>query len=181
MAAGRARRGRRRLALVVAAAVVVVSNVGMAPQHRTMRRTGDVGILRFELMGTRAKAEEILARLGAEGQAAARRSLSWDFLFVAGYALGGAVLAGALSERARRRGRPGWARAAELAGHGVVVAAVLDVGENLALLGLLDQRDGGVDLALVATVCAAVKWTIVIAAGAVAVCVAVLRRVQDGS
>jgi hypothetical protein len=168
----------RRVVVGVALLAVIVSNVAMASAMRTMKEIGDVGILKLEFLGSRAEAARVLDALGPRGQAAARRSLWWDFLFIGGYAVGGMVVAQGVAGHARRRRRPGWARAAEVAGHAVVVAAVLDVAENLSLLALLDGRSdpGGADLATMATAFAAVKWALVAAAMVVAIRVALVRH-----
>lgn len=100
--------------------------------ERKMHQTGGPGIIPFELAGTAAAAEEIMARWGSEGRRAARLSLVLDF----GYMLTYGVLTGLLLDRtARRSGRCRFAAA-------LVVPAVLsDAIEGVSLLRVLNHRD----------------------------------------
>jgi hypothetical protein len=97
----------------------------MFSQEPAMRRGGGPGIVGLELAGSTERVEEILAAWGPEGRAAARRSLLIDYLVLATYA---PLLAGLCG------GSP--AAAAPYA------AAVCDIGENTALLAILNGRRG---------------------------------------
>lgn len=101
--------------------------------ERGMRKTGGPGIVAFELAGTTARAQEILAAWGGEGRRWARWSMWLDF----GYMLTYGTLVGSLIERVRsRRGDP---IALRLLPIGAVAG---DFVEGVALLEVLD----GVDL-----------------------------------
>jgi hypothetical protein len=94
----------------------------MFSQEPVIRRGGGPGIVGLELAGSTERVDEILAGWGPEGQAAARRSLLVDYLVLATYA---PLLAGLCG---------GPVAAAPYA------AAVCDIGENTALLAILNGR-----------------------------------------
>lgn len=81
-----------------AAAAFVGYTTLMMVLEREMRRTGGPGIIPFELAGTPARAESIMARWGSRGRRAARASLWLDFGYMATYG----VLVGLHVDRARR-------------------------------------------------------------------------------
>ena len=169
---------------VVAGRVIYV--LGMKPALETMKSEGRIGIIGFELMWTRQRARDVLRQLGEDGRRAARVALWWDFPFLVSYVLAGGVLAWAASSHASAgRGWPGWSDVAAFGGWAIVVAGLLDVVENAALLLLLrrsgpesdgggDDDDGGggsgggVNLPLIASVAAAVKFAL-LPVGALAV------------
>lgn len=96
--------------------------------ERPMRRAGGPGIIPFELAGSVARVEDIMARWGDDGRRAARLSLWLDFGYMATYG----TLAALLVERKRRR-----------RGHPVVLPAVVlvpvaaDAVEGVSLLRVL--------------------------------------------
>jgi hypothetical protein len=111
--------------------VYASASAAMFWQERAMRRPGGPGIVGLELAGSAERVEAILEAWGPEGQAAARRSLSIDYLVLAAY---GPLLA-ELCRRAGGRLGPATARAQ-------YVAAACDIGENTALLAVLGGRRG---------------------------------------
>jgi len=174
------------VAIVVMSATVAwaVQVLGFGPAARTMKATGGVGIVGMEFLWSRERAAAVLHRWGTVGRRAAVQSLWWDFLFIASYGSGGFVLALSIASHARDgRGSPGWGTLALVGAWGVVVAAVLDVVENVALLLLLRRSDhggdsgiaaGGVNLPLVASVAALAKWLLVAVSVVAVVTVALL-------
>ena len=171
------------VAIVVMAATAAraVQVLGFGPAAEVMKSTGGVGIVGMEFLWTRARAASVLARWGPVGRRAARESLWWDFLFIAAYTCGGFVLALAVAAHAHDgRGWPGWSALALAGAWGVLVAAVFDVVENVALLLLLSRggeaggADGGVNLPFVASVAALVKWLVAVASVIAVVTVALL-------
>jgi hypothetical protein len=89
--------------LTGAAAAYVVYTAGMLILERRMRATGGPGIIPFELAGSEARAEDIMARWGDAGRRAARLSLWLDFGYMATY---GTLLALLVDWARRRRGHP---------------------------------------------------------------------------
>lgn len=102
-----------------------------------MRRGGGPGIVGFELVGSVARAEEILGVWGAEGQAAARRSLLADYPYLATYAPLLAALCRGAGECFEEVGHRAPARLAPAVAASQYVAAACDAGENTALLAIL--------------------------------------------
>ncbi|WP_445169507.1 hypothetical protein ACTXG7_09385 [Mycolicibacterium sp. Dal123E01] len=116
-----------------------------------MRAAGGPGIIPFELAGTAAKAEAIMAQWGAAGQRAARQSMWLDFGYMTSYG----ILLGLLVERRRRRrGHP--------AGLPAIAAGAVaaDAIEGVALLRVLDRRDVA-ESARRAQVAASIKFAII--------------------
>lgn len=171
--------GSRLWYVIAALLLLLVASAGMASARPTMKETGGVAIVGMEFLWSSRRAREVLRAWGELGRAAARRSLWWDFPFVVAYAVGGTVVAGTIAGHAAVRGWDEWRFVAELCGYAVALAAALDVVENLALLLLL-QRDGGqeddnmLNLALLASLAAALKWTLGLAAVVVGSTAAVL-------
>jgi len=120
--------------VVGVAAVVFMGRVG-----RGMKAGGGKGIVALELAGTTKRADQIIKEWGDPGQKAARCSLLVDFAFIIGY---GGVLTVASVATSNGLGERTWSGASEIAlwlAMGALVAAALDVGENLALLAYLDE------------------------------------------
>jgi hypothetical protein len=136
----------------------------MFSQERRMRRSGGPGIVGLELAGSPRRVDEILAAWGPEGQAAARRSLLIDYGVLASYGPLMAILCRRSAERLRRRGGGGLARFGPVLAGGQLAAAVCDVGENTALLAVLQGRRG--HLPAVARACAVLKFSL-LGAGAI--------------
>ncbi|PND55625.1 hypothetical protein CRM90_21395 [Mycobacterium sp. ENV421] len=139
--------------IAVATAGYVGYSAVMLRLDRQMQATGGPGIIPFELAGSAAKAEGIMARWGEEGIHAARRSMWLDFGYMTSY---GILLALLVDRRRRRRGHPAWLSA--LAAGAVAGDAV----EGVALLRVLDHRDVAVN-ARRAQVAASIKFAILVA------------------
>ncbi|WP_431232914.1 hypothetical protein ACQ856_26745 [Mycolicibacterium psychrotolerans] len=136
--------------IAVATAGYVGYSAVMLRFDRQMQATGGPGIIPFELAGSAAKAEGIMARWGADGMRAARRSMWLDFGYMTSY---GILLALLIDRRRRRRGHPAWLPA--LAAGAVAGDAI----EGVALLRVLDRRDVAVN-ARRAQVAASIKFAI---------------------
>jgi hypothetical protein len=100
----------------------------MLALERQMRRCGGPGIIAFELAGNAERAQRIMSAWGDDGRRAARRSLQFDFGYMATYG----ALTTLLVDRARRRlGHPAAVRL------GVAPAVIADAVEGVALLKVL--------------------------------------------
>lgn len=154
--------GDRIGVLLVTLAVVLLWQPAFAATNRTMLRTGGVGIVPLELIGSEKRARRVLERWGrGPGWRAARWSLVVDYPFLVAYGLGLWTLAAVVGSHADTRGWEAWADVIRWAGWGFVVAAVLDAIENTALLFLL--YDKAVEaMAKVSLVSAALKFLLLI-------------------
>ena len=103
----------------------------------------------------------MLEAWGSQGRRTADRSLRLDFLFLAAYAPGLALLCAAASDRARAA-RSRLAPAGAVLAWGQLAAGALDAIENLALLRVLGGSSAGVWPALAAA-CAWPKFALVAA------------------
>ena len=119
------------------------------------------GIVSFELARDRETAARILEAWGSEGRARAALSLRLDFLFLAVYAPGLALLCAAAADRERAAGSRLAATGAALA-WGQLAAGGFDAIENLALLRVLGASPPGPWPALAAA-CAWPKFALVAA------------------
>ncbi|MEN8235145.1 MAG: hypothetical protein ABFR89_09520 [Actinomycetota bacterium] len=134
-------------------------------------------IIELELAGSAAKADEVMR--GADVDAV-RATILWDFLFLALYAP--TLFFGSLWAREQFRS-PLQQKVGLAAAAGGLVAGLLDVIENLAMLGYLNDWGGLSDWMPLAAVMAIPKFAFVvfaiayIVAGAV---FAVRRRLVDG-
>jgi hypothetical protein len=118
----------------------------------------------FELTGGQDRADEILAEWGEDGQDAARESLWIDFGFLLAYGTFLTLALAAVRDLARGRG---WRRLAAVGGVVVyfgALGATFDGLENVCLLLTLDGA--GAALPLLATIFAACKFILLIAATA---------------
>jgi hypothetical protein len=123
--------------LAVALALAFLGTIMMGHQAKIMKEAGGPGIVPFEKAGTTKNARAILSQWGEQGQAAAKRNLAWDFVFILGYGLGLSVLVGASAVPV---GRLSWPLVGEMArwiAWLVVLAALLDVVENWCLFRVL--------------------------------------------
>ncbi len=147
--------------LIAAGIAMVLLYLAMSPAEERMQDTGP-GMVTFELTGGQGRADEILAEWGEDGQDAAREQLRIDFGFLLAY---GAFLTLAVGVVRDLAGRRGWHRFATVGGvaifFGALVAA-LDALENVCLL--LTLRGSGAAFPLLATIFAACKFILVIAA-----------------
>jgi hypothetical protein len=131
------------LAGLALAGLGVLGVARMAPAGRALKAIGGPGIVAFELAGSTQRSSAILAQWGADGQAAARRSLRADYFFIVGYA-GVLSLLAACTSAALGDKTWDWMAAA---GNGVAYLALLaglcDVAENLLLTAVLDRAQSG--------------------------------------
>jgi len=133
------------------------------------------GIVSFEFAGDRASADRMLEAWGSQGRRAAARSLRLDFVFLAAYAPGLALLCAAVADRARAV-RSGWAAPGALLAWGQLAAGGLDALENLALLRVLGGSSDDAWPALAAA-CAWPKFALV-AAGLVYLATSAFLRLR---
>jgi hypothetical protein len=110
--------------------------VSLLGLERRMRSTGGPGIIPFELAG-RERAQGIMDTWGAEGKAAAHRSLVLDFPYLVSYSGVHAIWCTMASETLHRNGREGAAKLGGLAAGSQLLAGACDAAENAALLGVL--------------------------------------------
>ena len=168
----------RRRALQALIALAFVCLLALAALDAPLRTpAAPRGIVSFELAGDAARAQRILESGGADGRARAARILALDFVFLAAYAPGLALLCAAASDRERARGTR-LATAAAVLAWGQLAAGGLDAVENLALLRILG---GGTSAAwsVLAAACAWPKFGLV--AAGLAICGAAwLRRNRLG-
>lgn len=166
-------RARRRALLVLAPLAVAMMFVLASLDAELRTPASPSGIVSFELAGDGDSAGQILDAWGSQGRRAAARSLRLDFVFLAAYAPGLALLCAAAADRAdsmrSRLSAPG----AWLA-WGQLVAGGLDTIENLALLRVLGGAAGNAWPALAAA-CAWPKFALVGAGLMYLVCSAALR------
>jgi hypothetical protein len=127
----------RRVALLVLAPLALAMAGVLASLDAGLRTpAAPNGIVSFELAGDRESASRILEAWGSEGRRAAVRVQRLDFLFLAAYAPGLALLCAAASDRARAA-RPRFAATGAALAWGQLAAGALDGIENLALLRVL--------------------------------------------
>jgi hypothetical protein len=125
--------------------------------ERRMQRTGGPGIVPFELAGTPDRARFIMERWGADGQAAARRSLLLDYPFLLAYTGFNLAACAAAEDALRRRGMTVLAAAGKPIAVTQIAAGTCDAIEDTALLGVLAGRHER--LPAVARVFALAKFT----------------------
>jgi hypothetical protein len=152
----------RRRALFVLAALVFALMLALALLDTDLRtQAAPHGIVSFEFAGDAATAGRMLEAWGEAGRARAAQILWLDFLFLAAYAPGIALLCAAASDRERARGSRLADVGAALA-WGLLLAGVLDAIENLALLRTLTAAEPSLWPALAAA-CAGPKFALVAA------------------
>ncbi|WP_415976210.1 hypothetical protein [Rhodococcus sp. 077-4] len=122
----------------IAGVVFVMYTVVMARYETIMHRAGGSGIIDFELAGSGDRAEAIIEAWGPAGVSAARTSLHLDFGYMTSYGLFLALL----TEKARRRQKPGpprrLSRILQLA---PIIAVGCDAREGAELLAVLRGHD----------------------------------------
>jgi hypothetical protein len=152
----------RRRALLALAAVALATLCVLAGFDADLRGAASpAGMVSFEFAGSRARAERILTEWGEPGRRAAASSLRLDFVFLAAYAPGLALLCAAAAARARAAGSRLAAPGAWLA-WAALAAGALDALENLALLRVLADSVAAPWPALAAA-CAGPKFALVAA------------------
>jgi hypothetical protein len=124
---------------------------------------GTPGIVAFEFVRNADRAARFLAEWGAGGRDSVRLSLIVDYGFMLSY--GAFVTLAGLATRdfGREHGRRALASAGRVVPWFAVAAAVFDAGENAFLL-LTVGGDGGSAAPVLATVCASVKWILIVVA-----------------
>ena len=137
------------------------------------------GIVSFELAGDRARANPMLEAWGSPGRRAAARSLRLDFVFLAAYAPGLALLCAAAADRATSR-RSRLASSGAVLAWGQLAAGGLDALENLALLRVLGGTSGDA-WPILAAACAWPKFALVGAGLAYLACAALLLRKREAT
>jgi hypothetical protein len=153
-------RRARRGALLVLGAVTLASGFVLVRLDAGLRTAASPrGVVSFEFAGTRARADRMLEAWGEDGRRRATASTRLDFLFLAAYAPGLAMLCAAAADRARAAGERGAGLGAGLA-WGQLVAGGLDAIENLALLRVLGGDPGAAWPALAAA-CAGPKFGLI--------------------
>jgi hypothetical protein len=128
----------RRRGLVVLGLFVASLAVGALalPSLHDMSDHG-VGIVRFELTRTAAKAAHYYGELGDSGRDAARTSLYLDFPYLVLYGLFFFAACTVVAARAAERGMASLGRMGQVLAVAGLVAAGCDAIENLALLRIL--------------------------------------------
>ena len=96
------------------------------------------GIVSFELAGTSAVAQQIMAAWGDTGQQAARFNIRIDFLYLLGYGVALSLGCAVARRWWQLRSAP-LARIGALLTYAMLVAACSDVCENVAMLQMLDN------------------------------------------
>lgn len=109
------------------------------------------------------RAARYLAEWGAEGRDSVRLSLIVDYGFMVSY--GAFVTLAGLATRdfGREHGRRALASAGRIVPWFAAAAAIFDAGENAFLL-LIVGGDEGSAAPVLATVCASVKWVLIVVA-----------------
>lgn len=152
---------RRQLLLITGAATVAFW-IALVVIERSLP-SGTPGIIDFEFVRNADRAARYLAEWGTDGRDSVRLSLIVDYGFMVSY--GAFVTLAGLATR--DFGREHEHRALALAGHVVpwfaAAAAVFDAGENSFLL-LIVSGDGGSAAPVLATVCATIKWVLIVVA-----------------
>ena len=123
--------------------------------------SGTPGIVEFEFVRNGDRATRFLAEWGADGRDTVRLSLIVDYGFMVGY--GAFVTLAGLANRdfGREHGRRALASAGRVVPWFAAAAAVFDAGENAFLL-LTVGGDGGSAAPVLATVCASIKWVLIV-------------------
>ena len=147
----------RRDALLVLAPLAIAMMIVLSWVDAGLRTPASPnGIVSFEFAGDRDSAGRMLEAWGGQGRRAAARSLRLDFVFVAAYAPGLALLCARAADHARSRlAAPG-----ALLAWGQLAAGGLDAVENLALLRVLGGSPASLWPALAAA-CAGPKFALV--------------------
>ncbi len=131
---------------------------GMEDHLRSAGAAG--GVVALELAFTPARALALIDAWPADGIAVAQRALWLDIVYIALYASG---LAAACTLIARH-GPGGWARWGRRLTPLPLVAALLDVIENVNLLLVVQRAGAGAELSpftYLATLCATVKFALI--------------------
>lgn len=144
--------------------------------------SGTPGIIEFEFVRNADRAARFLAEWGADGRRSVRLSLIVDYGFMLSY--GSFVTLAGLATRdfGRVHGHRVLASVGRVVPWFAVAAAVFDAGENAFLL-LTVSGDGGSAAPVLATVCASIKWCLIVIAVAYLIWGLAVRllRAKNGS
>jgi hypothetical protein len=133
----------RRSALIVLTAVCFAMMFVLVSLDASLRTPlSPHGIVSFELVGEPTAAARILDAWGSDGRASAALSLRFDFLYLASYAPGLALLCAAASDH-QRAARSRLAAVGAALAWGQLAAGIFDAIENLALLRVLATTPPG--------------------------------------
>jgi hypothetical protein len=139
---------------------MVALDIALVVIDRRLQATGGPGIIGFEFVGSRGRANEILVEWGEHGRDLATLSLWLDFAFMASYGAFFALAGFATRDFARAQGLRALARAGEVAPYLAIAAALFDMSENIMLLLVLGGHGGSVAPVL-ATTCASCKFALI--------------------
>jgi hypothetical protein len=152
----------RRRAFAAATALSLATMAGLGVTGAALQtEAAPQGIVSFELAGTLAAAERILAAWDASARTRAGLNLGADYLFLVAYA-SAIGLACALAADALRARAPRAAALGDALAWGQLAAAGLDAVENAALIGLLLGARSAA-LPALAAACAVPKFALVAA------------------
>lgn len=126
-------------------------------------------ILAFEFAGSRSHAAQIMGEWGAKGRSAAHLSLVLDYGYMVSYGLFFMLAGLAIRDTASTRNWRRLAAAGAIVPFFAITAAIFDASENVALLLTLAGH-GGSFAPPFATVCSAIKFTLIGIAIAYVVC-----------
>lgn len=143
------------LSFVVSVTILVAFGPLNAPLQTT---AAPLGMISYELARTEANAASMLGSWDEAARLAAAFSLGLDYLFLVSYATAIGMVCWAVA--ARHEGR--WATLGRLLAWGLLLAALLDAVENLALWQQL-QHGAGASLARLAWLAALAKFALVAA------------------
>jgi len=143
------------LALAATLIVMAVFQLVLDPPLKTTAAPN--GIVSFELAGSQAKAQAILASWDSSAQLYTAFGLGFDFLFMPVYAT--AIALGVLLAAGRH---PGWfASLGAWVGWGAFAAALFDAAENICLFNLL-LGNSGANYASMAALYATLKFGLIL-------------------
>lgn len=125
--------------------------------------SGTPGIIDFEFVRNAERAARYLTEWGPEGRDSVRLSLIVDYGFMVSY--GAFVTLAGLATRdfGREHGYRTLASAGRVVPWFAAAAAIFDAGENTFLLLIVGGDEGSVAPVL-ATVCASIKWVLIVVA-----------------
>jgi hypothetical protein len=164
---------RRKRVLILLGIVTVAFTVlleAIDPSHVSHGPT----ILAFEFAACKSRATQIIAEWGPKGHDAAHLSLILDYGYMLSYGLFFMLAGFATRDTASARGWRRMAAAGVVIPFFAIVAAMFDATENVALLLTLAGHGGSFAPPL-ATVCSAIKFTLIGIAIAYVMCGLALR------
>lgn len=133
---------RRRL-LMRTGAIFVALTIAMTRMGAPLKtETSPLGIVSFELAGTPERAQRLLGEWSPAQKEIAAKNIRLDYTYIVVYALAFSLACAAVADAAGDR-RVVLQRAAALASWGALVAAILDVIENLAMMSELGAGASG--------------------------------------